>query len=109
MHAAFEGILLAGEEFSLVFFGSCHLSRLENWFNTIEVVFVNTKIWYRRSLICGSNPVKRSVREKEGFFRKIRQRSPRLAICFRSAGKLFALILWDCAMTWPERKGQMDG
>jgi hypothetical protein len=70
---------------------------------------VNTKIWYRRSLICGSNSVKKSVRKKEGFFKKIRQRSPRSAICFRSARKLFALILRDCMMTWPKRKGRMDG
>jgi hypothetical protein len=74
-----------------------------------EELVLTPKFGTGRSLICGSNPVKRSVREKEDFFRKIRQRSPRSAICFRSAGKLFALILWDCAMTWPERKGRMDG
>jgi hypothetical protein len=62
-----------------------------------------------RSLICGPNLVKKSVRKKEGFPRKIRQRSSRSAIGFRSARKLFALILRDCVMTWPERKGRMDG
>jgi hypothetical protein len=62
-----------------------------------------------RSLICGPNLVKKSVRKKEGFSRKIRQRSSQSAIGFRSARKLFALILRDCVMTWPERKGQMDG
>jgi hypothetical protein len=29
-----------------------------------------------------------SVRKKEGFFRRIRQKSPRSAICFRSAREL---------------------
>jgi hypothetical protein len=49
------------------------------------------------------------IRKKEGFSRKIRQRGSRSAVCFRSARKLFALILRDCVMTWPEQKGQMDG
>jgi hypothetical protein len=62
-----------------------------------------------RSLICGFSLVEESVREKEGFFKKIQQRSLRSAICFRSAKGLFALILRDCVMTWPERKGRMDG
>jgi hypothetical protein len=74
----------------------------------LEEHVLTPKFGTGRSLICGSNPVKRSVRKKEGFFRKIQQRSPRSAICFRSARKLFALILWDCVMTWPERKGRMD-
>jgi hypothetical protein len=62
-----------------------------------------------RSLICGPNSVKKSIRKKEGLFRKIRQRSSQSAVYFRSAGGLFALILRDCVMTWPERKGRMDG
>jgi hypothetical protein len=62
-----------------------------------------------RSLICGPSLVKKSVRKKEGFSRKIRQRGSRSAVCFRSAGGLFALILRDCMTTWPELKGRMDG
>jgi hypothetical protein len=67
------------------------------------------KFGTERSLNCGPSLVKKSVRKKEGFSRKIRQRSPRSAVGFRSARKLFALILRDCVMTWPERKGRMDG
>jgi hypothetical protein len=62
-----------------------------------------------RGLICGPSLVKKSIRKKEGFSRKIRQRSSRSAVGFRSARKLFVLILRDCVMTWPERKGRMDG
>jgi hypothetical protein len=32
----------------------------------------------------------KSVRRKEGFFRRIRQKNPRSAICFRSARKLLS-------------------
>jgi hypothetical protein len=51
----------------------------------------------------------KSVWKKEGLSREIRQRGSRSAVGFRSARKLFALILRDCVMTWPERKGRMDG
>jgi hypothetical protein len=67
------------------------------------------KFGTERSLTCGPSLVKKSIQKKEGFPRKIRQRSLRLAICFRSKGGLLALILRDCVMTWPERKGRMDG
>jgi hypothetical protein len=71
---------------------------------------VNTKIWYKKeSDLWAQLGEKNSVWKKEGFFKKILQRSLRLAICFRSAKGLFALILRDCVMTWPERKGRMDG
>jgi hypothetical protein len=62
-----------------------------------------------RSLICGPSLVKKSVRKKEGFSKNIRQRGSLSAVCFQSARKLFALVLRDCVMTWPERKGRMDG
>jgi hypothetical protein len=75
----------------------------------IEKEVLTPKFGTGRSLICGPSLVKRSVREKEGLSRKIRQRSSRSAVGFRSARKLFALILRDCVMTWPERKGRMDG
>jgi hypothetical protein len=87
------------------FFNLLHV----NMKKIIEAADVNTKIWYRRESDLWVQPGEKSVLEKEGFSRRIRQRSPRSAICFRSARKLFALILWDCAMTWPERKGRMDG
>jgi hypothetical protein len=48
---------------------------------------------------------KKSCPEKEGFFKRIRQRNLRSTVCFRSAKGLFALILQDCVVTWPERKG----
>jgi hypothetical protein len=69
---------------------------------------VNTKIWYRKESDLWAQ-LGEKIRPEEGFFRKIRQRSPRSAIWFRSGGGLFALILRDCVMTWPERKGRMDG
>jgi hypothetical protein len=37
------------------------------------------------------------VRRKEGFFRCIRQKNPRSAICFRSARKLLSLF---CRIIW---------
>jgi hypothetical protein len=61
------------------------------------------------SLICGPSLVKESVQKKEGFFKRIRQRRLRSAVCFRSAKGLFVLISRDCVVTWPERKGRMDG
>jgi hypothetical protein len=70
---------------------------------------VNTKIWYRKESDLWAQLGEKSIRKKEGFFRKIRQRSLRSAVCFRLAKGLFALILRDCVMTWPERKGRMDG
>jgi hypothetical protein len=51
----------------------------------------------------------KSVQKKEGFFKRIQQKSLRSAVCFRSAKGLFALILRDCVVMWPERKGRMDG
>jgi hypothetical protein len=74
-----------------------------------ELPLLTPKFGTGRSLSCGPSLVKESVRKKEGFYRKIRQRSSRSAVGFRSASNLFALILWDCVMTWPERKGRMDG
>jgi hypothetical protein len=60
------------------------------------------------SLICGPNLVKNSVQR-----RKISSEDSAevLAVgsCFRSAKGLFALILRDRMVTWPERKGRMDG
>jgi hypothetical protein len=53
--------------------------------------------------------MKKSVQKKEGFFKRIQQKSLRSVVCFRSAKGLFALILRDCVVTWPERKGRMDG
>jgi hypothetical protein len=70
---------------------------------------VNTKIWYRRESDLWAQLGKKSRPEKEGFFKRIRQRNLRSAVCFRSAKGLFALISWDRMVTWPERKGRMDG
>jgi hypothetical protein len=53
--------------------------------------------------------MKKSVQKKEAFFERIRQKSLQSAVCFRSAKGLFTLILRDCVVTWPERKGRMDG
>jgi hypothetical protein len=50
-----------------------------------------------------------SARKKEGFFRRIRQKSPRSTICFRSAREL---LRWFCGIAWrrgPSGKGRMDG
>jgi hypothetical protein len=51
-------------------------------------ILLTPKFGKVRSLIGGSNSVKKSARRKEGFFRWIRQRSPRSAIYFRSASRL---------------------
>jgi hypothetical protein len=71
----------------------------------LNLNLLTPKLGTGRSLICGPSLVQKSVREKEGFFRWIRQRGSRSAVCFRSARGLFALILRDCVMTWPEQKG----
>jgi hypothetical protein len=60
---------------------------------------VNTKIWYRKESDLWAQLGEKSVYKKEGFFKKIRQRSLRSAIFFRSAKGLFVLILRDCVMT----------
>jgi hypothetical protein len=70
---------------------------------------VNTKIWYRRESGLWAQLGEKIRPGKEGFFKRIRQKSLRSAICFRSARGLFALISRDCVMTWPERNGRMDG
>jgi hypothetical protein len=77
---------------------------MENWNSS-----VNTKIWYRRESDSWAQLGKKSRPEKEGFFKRIRQGNLRSAVCFRSAKGLFALISRDCVVTWPERKGQMNG
>jgi hypothetical protein len=61
------------------------------------------------SLICGPSIGKEIPSREEGFFKRIRQGNLRSAVCFRSAKGLFALISHDCVVTWPERKGRMDG
>jgi hypothetical protein len=73
------------------------------------VDLLTPKFGTRRSLNCGPSLVKKFVRKKEGFSRKIRQKSSRSAVGFCSARNLFALILSDYMMTWPEQKGRMDG
>jgi hypothetical protein len=75
----------------------------------IEGAYVNTKIWYRKESNLWAQLDEKSVRRKEGFFKRIRQKSLRSAVRFSSAKGLFALILRDCVVTWPERKGRMDG
>jgi hypothetical protein len=70
---------------------------------------VNTKIWYRKESDLWAQLGKKSLPGNEGFFKRIRQRNLRSAVCFRSAKGLFALISRDCVVTWPERKGRMDG
>jgi hypothetical protein len=78
-------------------------------YRSLNEVTVNTKIWYRRESDLWTQLGKKSRPEKEGFFKRIRQRNLRSAVCFRSAKGLFALISRDCVVTWPERKGRMDG
>jgi hypothetical protein len=62
---------------------------------SLFLVLLTQKFGTGRSLSCGPSLVKESVRKKEGFYRKIRQRSSRSAVGFRSVRNLFALILWD--------------
>jgi hypothetical protein len=78
-------------------------------FGCLLGMLLTPKFGTGRILSCGPSLVKESVWKKEGFYRKIRQSSSRSAVDFRSARNLFALILWDCVMTWPEWKGRMDG
>jgi hypothetical protein len=72
-------------------------------------VIVNTKIWYMKESYLWAQLGEKICPGEGRFLYKIRQRSLRSAICFRSAKGLFALILRDCVMTWPEWKGRMDG
>jgi hypothetical protein len=89
-----------------------HLNNSFSWCKICSIkwrTLLTPKFGKGRSLICGSNSVKNPIWKREGLFRRIRQRCPRSAIYFRSARKQFVLILRNCVMTWPERKGRMDG
>jgi hypothetical protein len=70
---------------------------------------VNTKIWYREESDLWAQ-FGGKIRPGEGRFLQ-KNSAEKLAVgnCFRSAKGLFALISRDCVMTWPERKGRMDG
>jgi hypothetical protein len=50
-----------------------------------------------------------SVRRKEGFFRRIRQKESAVGNLLPFGKKTVVLILRDCVVTWPERKERMDG
>jgi hypothetical protein len=67
------------------------------------------KIGTGGSLICGSDLVKNPRRAEEDFFKRFGRDACGRQFCFRSARELFALISRDCMVTWPERKGRMDG
>jgi hypothetical protein len=46
---------------------------------------------------------------EEDFFKRFGKDACGREFSFRSAKELFALILRDRMVTWPERKGRMDG
>jgi hypothetical protein len=85
------------------------LYRMGNVESLTKVQLLTPKFGTGGSLICGPSLVKKPHPENEGFFKRIRQRNLRSAVCFRSAKGLFALISRDPMVTWPERKGRMDG
>jgi hypothetical protein len=78
------------------------------WLGGARRGMLTPKFGTGESLICGPNLVKISS-GRARFLQKIRKKSLRSAVCFHSAKGLFALILRDCVVTWPERKGWMDG
>jgi hypothetical protein len=51
----------------------------------------------------------KSVRRKEGFFRRIRQKKSAVSYVLPFGKETAELILWDYMVTWPEREGRMDG
>jgi hypothetical protein len=61
------------------------------------------------SLICGPNLVKNPVQRRKVSSKRFSRDARGRQFCFRSARELFALISWDHMVTWPERKGRMDG
>jgi hypothetical protein len=67
------------------------------------------KIGTTESLICGPNLVANPVQQGEDFYRRFGRDACGRQFCFRSAKGLFALISPDRMVTWPERKGRMDG
>jgi hypothetical protein len=84
-------------------------SHRSDWCSLGSSGCVNTKIWYRREsdlwAQLGKNPVQRRKVSSKRFGRDARGRQ----FCFCSARELFALISRDRMVTWPERKGRMDG
>jgi hypothetical protein len=70
---------------------------------------VNTEIWHRKESELWSQLGER-IRSEEGrFLQKDSAKELAVGSWFHSARNLFALILWDCVMTWPEWKERMDG
>jgi hypothetical protein len=67
------------------------------------------KIGTGGSLTCGPNLVKKSRPAEVDFFKRFGRDACGQQFCFRSARGLFALISRDLLVTWPERKGRMDG
>jgi hypothetical protein len=59
-------------------------------------------------LICGPDLVTNPV-EREKISSKDSAGMLAVAVCFRSAKGLFALISRDRVVTWLEQKGRMDG
>jgi hypothetical protein len=51
----------------------------------------------------------KSVRRKEGFFRRIRQKKSAVGYLLPFGKGTVELILRDCTVTWLKRKGRMDG
>jgi hypothetical protein len=51
----------------------------------------------------------KSVRRKEGFLRRIRQKKSAVGYLLPFGKGTVELILRDYTVTWPVRKGRMDG
>jgi hypothetical protein len=71
--------------------------------------FVNTKIWYRKEPDLWAQ-LDAKIRPDEGRFLQ-KDSAEELAVgSLLPFGKgIVALISRDCVVTWPERKGRMDG
>jgi hypothetical protein len=72
------------------------------------VAGVNTKIWKGKESDLWVQLDEESVRRKEGFQMNSAEESA-VGNSLPFGKETVALILRDCVVTWPERKGQMDG
>jgi hypothetical protein len=73
------------------------------------VVFVNTKIWYRKESDLSVQPGEKIRPGKGRFLQKDSAKEPAVGNLLPFGKETVCADLWDCVMTWPERKGRMDG
>jgi hypothetical protein len=82
---------------------------IKAWSNQGVMVVLTSKIGTREGLICGPDSATNPAQRGKIFSRRFGRDACGRQFCFRSAKELFALISRDRKVTWPERKGRMDG